>query len=142
MEIFDEKFKCRVHVRNKSISFYLLFNRMIGEDVRLVDDSQLPNLFEMYKTESQFILIVAVLDNKMDCTFGVVVLDNKMDGISKAISAPVVDNEVEPICVVPPDNYAHMNLNNPLPMLEVLKSLQQRKHLLENQTYLTMRKNM
>uniref|UniRef100_A0A0D3GNX1 Uncharacterized protein n=1 Tax=Oryza barthii TaxID=65489 RepID=A0A0D3GNX1_9ORYZ len=83
-----------VHLRTNQSPSIWFFHKAIGEDVRLVDDSQLPDLFEI-----------------------------KMDGTSEALST-LVENEVEPICVVPPDNSAPIiGSEQPAPNVEGVEKL-------------------
>nr|AAP12925.1 transposon protein, putative, mutator sub-class [Oryza sativa Japonica Group] len=63
------------------------FNKNLGEDVRLIGDTDLPDIFEMYATEASFHLLVAVLEESMDVA-----------------SVCCVH---EPIAIIPPENPSH-----------------------------------
>uniref|UniRef100_I1QU88 CCHC-type domain-containing protein n=1 Tax=Oryza glaberrima TaxID=4538 RepID=I1QU88_ORYGL len=63
------------------------FNKNLGEDVRLIGDADLPDIFEMYATEARFHLLVAVLEESMDVA-----------------SVCCVH---EPIAIIPPENPSH-----------------------------------
>uniref|UniRef100_A0A0E0LNC7 Uncharacterized protein n=1 Tax=Oryza punctata TaxID=4537 RepID=A0A0E0LNC7_ORYPU len=61
------------------------FHKSVGEDVRLLENSQIPELFAMYEQESHFQLIISILD--------------------PGKSIPFALNALEPICVVSPENH-------------------------------------
>ncbi|EEC78992.1 hypothetical protein OsI_19485 [Oryza sativa Indica Group] len=63
------------------------FNKNLGEDVRLIGDTDLPDIFEMYATEASFHLLVVVLEESMDVA-----------------SVCCVH---EPIAIIPPENPCH-----------------------------------
>lgn len=59
------------------------FCKSISEDVRLLENGQIPELFEIYVEESHFELIVSILD--------------------AAKGVPFAINALNPICVAPPE---------------------------------------
>ena len=72
------------------------FDRKKGEDVRLVSDSQVPGMFDMYKDERHFQLIVAVFDHGVAMTYGgEAQLNNDSDNLSQTnLNAPCPANTI------------------------------------------------
>jgi hypothetical protein len=62
------------------------FDKIVGEDVMLVDEGQFQNLFEMYKSEIHCQVLLVVVDNTMW-------EQHEFD-------------DLEPLCVIPPDTDA------------------------------------
>ena len=120
-------------------------DKRCGEDVRLVDERQMTDLFEMYKSEMSCRVIVSIFDKD-------VVAEHEYDTLG-------------PLCVVPPDDvcldmhdihtqYASVNHNEPrvtqgggvsASKEAILKGLQiwtqMLLSLIVSLTYLTMRKS-
>ena len=59
------------------------YHKRLGEDIRLTEEFQLHQMFEMYESEMCCHVVVAILDNTK-------------------ISEVVLTDELEPLCVVPP----------------------------------------
>jgi len=62
----------------------------LGEDIRLTEEFQMCELFEMYKAEMCCHLIVAIVENSK-------------------IQEVVLTDELEPLCMVPPDDWVPTN---------------------------------
>ena len=74
---------------NKAVSLWF-FDLRLGEDVRLVNEIQMIDLFEMYRTQMHCQIVVGVVDKDLQ-------LLHEWD-------------ELEPICMVPPDSpVPHVN---------------------------------
>jgi len=66
------------------------FHKRLGEDIRLTEEFQMRDLFEMYKSEMRCHLVVAILDNSK-------------------IAEVVLTDELESLCVIPPDKFEPAN---------------------------------
>jgi len=66
------------------------FHKKLCEDIRLTEEFQLRELFEIYKSEMRCHVIVAILDNSK-------------------IAEVVLTEEIEPLCMVPPIEWVTAN---------------------------------
>ena len=66
------------------------FHKKLGEDIRLTEEFQLRDMFEMYEAEMRCHVVVAILDNSK-------------------IAEVVLTEELEPLCMVLPDEGAPAN---------------------------------